>query len=1500
MEEFNLKPTIDDNISINYHGELMENYFPESIIDSGKGINALMYKPDKAMVFFIDKDHRLNLIINIDDAESGWVNYKLSSDGMEAIAFDIHHNKASNSLRIVYSIRNNNISQLYVSNNIKLGEIDPKRFKHSIYWAQQELNDNSRVIDHISINGQGVLYSTSYKTSDAKYVYFRYGEESVDYTLPENTEQVIQLEVGQIYGEFGVFLLYGMKHGSTMLFQSFPDEVYNKVSAYRFSTDKEINAFSTLDNDEANSILYLAGDGLFKFENPDSGSETISEGGQGIKYSKIVTAVNGEEVSIWTIGEKESKGLYYCTNRFYKSSNEITNNKWTTPLMMHNDVEEFACIKGENLLNQLFLFGNDGNSSSLIHFWQDKVTTHWYEFPVHIEALEKTKKLETFTVNVQFSCDTLLRSFHNEKVKISAEYNISVYVNERKVSIGPNNSFEASIEHNQINIVYPTKSIAVPVLFLEADFIDGKFPVDPAHKLKEKLKDTFSNKEKLRKAKKQNGGSLISPSISDEELEQVTSATTQIFAHLENIKSESQPHTEPYIPFASGAASMTLAASFYEPTPILGDVISEIGSGIGEVWHCIEKGFTKVTNFIVKVVEDGVEFVIEIGKKVIKWISKKASDVWQFLQRVWEKLKVFFKDVFDYLGFLFKWDDILETKEVFKEVLNNGFDALEKSMDGLKKKVTGIADQLQIMLDSPELTSQYEKMGKLSQYEQKANQIKQQQSQDYLADPRANWISSKKGSLAKANIGGDFSDDVSISENDISIFTNLEKAFKTVWEEVEGQFTALIKDEITVGEFLKVFVKKVAAIIVEVVEELVNALLSLVKRLIGSAKDALNAEINIPLFSTLYKNIDPKGNCSVIDIMCLIIAIPFTATFKGISGKAPFKDTKFKSEFVNIPSEAFRYLLQNEHITPPTLLTTKTSFSQEFGLLGSSNNGIQFTGLAQTSFSPEFGSLGSSNDETEYKKKIKPNENWIRNENATFHFLLCASRFLRSISFPAKIYGSEKCPFLRPLDSFIRLLTVLFLAKTDNEVAAVEYTKLFTYFCLFGLDAVQWCCPKPGTPQIEPGQAQIELNNMQNPEIGQINQPAPNHQDPGVEAGRKNTWYDKVKHGDSFIVGFAGIGGIFSGKWSVQPWQAITSRVSVYGFQLFAFAQPFCQDPKSKAIVTSLRTVGMVGSSISEGLLSRRIAKYSPILSVTFSPNSKILAATSGYKTIKLWDVEKKEIIKSLEGHDDSIWSVSFSPNSNNKMLASGSEDGTIKLWYMNKNNNIQEIKTLEGHNEPVWSVSFSPNGKLLASVSEDRTIKLWDVSEKNNIKEIQTLFGHYKPLRDVSFSHDGNLLASAGGDKSINIWDMEKKRIIQTLEGHNDSVWSVSFSPDSNKMLASGSEDRTIKLWNVEENNNIQEIKTLEGHNEPVWSVSFSPDGKLLASASRDKTVKLWNVDDKNNIKEIKTPKRHNDPVWSVSFSDSKTLASGSEDKSIIIWDTQDQNNIRIKTVLT
>jgi WD40 repeat protein len=164
------------------------------------------------------------------------------------------------------------------------------------------------------------------------------------------------------------------------------------------------------------------------------------------------------------------------------------------------------------------------------------------------------------------------------------------------------------------------------------------------------------------------------------------------------------------------------------------------------------------------------------------------------------------------------------------------------------------------------------------------------------------------------------------------------------------------------------------------------------------------------------------------------------------------------------------------------------------------------------------------------------------------------------------------------------------------------------------------------------------------------------------------------------------------------------------------------------------------------------------------------------------------------------------------------------------------------------------------------------------NLREQNRLDGHENSVRSISFSPDGQILASASADKTIKLWKRDGT-LIKTLTGHGSGVNSISFSPDG-QILASASADKTIKLWKPDGTL----IKTLTGHSSGVNSVSFSPDGQILTSASDDKTIKLWKPDGTL----IKTLTGHSDGVNSVSFSpDGQILASGSgdKDKTIKLW---------------
>ena len=151
---------------------------------------------------------------------------------------------------------------------------------------------------------------------------------------------------------------------------------------------------------------------------------------------------------------------------------------------------------------------------------------------------------------------------------------------------------------------------------------------------------------------------------------------------------------------------------------------------------------------------------------------------------------------------------------------------------------------------------------------------------------------------------------------------------------------------------------------------------------------------------------------------------------------------------------------------------------------------------------------------------------------------------------------------------------------------------------------------------------------------------------------------------------------------------------------------------------------------------------FAPQLSITRRKFEKELPnwLEKGPSAEENWSPE----LQTLEGHTRGVWSVSFSPNS--QLLASGSGDGTIKLWDPASG----ALKhTLKGHIDAVQSVAFAPNSQLLASGSDDKTIKLWDPASGALKHTIHT----HSAVSNIEFSKELPRLITNLGSFDFQAW---------------------------------------------------------------------------------------------------------------------------------------------------
>jgi hypothetical protein len=146
--------------------------------------------------------------------------------------------------------------------------------------------------------------------------------------------------------------------------------------------------------------------------------------------------------------------------------------------------------------------------------------------------------------------------------------------------------------------------------------------------------------------------------------------------------------------------------------------------------------------------------------------------------------------------------------------------------------------------------------------------------------------------------------------------------------------------------------------------------------------------------------------------------------------------------------------------------------------------------------------------------------------------------------------------------------------------------------------------------------------------------------------------------------------------------------------------------------------------------------------------------------------------------------------------------------------------------------------------------------------QSIQTFGRPGHTYRSVQF-FDGDWLLFNDKTK-LTLQDLSGRKKQLSIEDQ-DEIWLPTFCPGNTNLLATVANDGRIKVWNLA----TRRLRVgFEGHPKtPINSITFSPDGRWLASASQDKTIKLWDVES-SSPKSARTAYKYSGWAFSVVFS--------------------------------
>lgn len=894
--------------------ELMHNYKQFELFDQEYSFKAVQTNDGHSMFFGQSTNGQLFLVIEQSGVATGWEKIEISAGlagEVKTFAISQNHSTGAINIAIVTSNPSGN-DKLYLCMNQSYSDLG--WVKKPIVWNNMlddrsgAGNENLVINDvHLPESSTGHEYIIA-DTDDGKGFVSRYWINtrlaptwnahplSFNISVTEADKSLIGRKKSEPVD--GIYT-FGEENGVTQfvytpLYNPFaPANAPNPTNfdLTGISITRLTGSFSTckaLSGETDATDLFLAGGGaLYYLAAADQSQlakpKKVLQNTLLNSLHELQASVQDDKVVVWGLNSNDQVFYFSC-----ESSRLFDASAWSVPLPLISNVSQISHYI--NRVNGgLTLFANTGNSV-LLKNMQDPKSSRWMagriELPVK-EASAQATKAKSYTTSIHVT-DQNNMAGANVDVTLTPNGRTNVYINHVFYALSGNPITVQTDPSGTLTIVEWINGLTGTTFNVAAGDPDKAIAIDPANIPLAKMKalDSVSALENAQITHRDGTTSPLLPSsisVADKTaLAQSISYLNQAHAGIMQSASSSG---------VNAGLNLSLSLNAQPQSPI--DYIEVL-------WGDLVEGFEHMGEYVIKLVKDTASevwhFIVEVGNKVYGFIVDTVEKVAAALKSIWEKIVKGFEELWNFLKYLFDWEDMLLTRDVYKQTVKIYLHRIgEEIQSGKAVMDSAIVDAEDFIRTWADPATQHPSLG--DNNHAMSETLKGQLSSD--------GINSAPGQLLKNHFTGNIHN---TSVNEIPSTASLDptwsgltdlsgfiEAEQTAINDLRQQIMNLLMSasgqrvDADLETILKKIVADVAIAALALFKMAVDKVLDFLTLLIDEAIKILDTPIHIPVVSDILKDLFGIKLPSVLDALCLIVAVPATIAYKIAHGHAPFE-----------------------------------------------------------------------------------------------------------------------------------------------------------------------------------------------------------------------------------------------------------------------------------------------------------------------------------------------------------------------------------------------------------------------------------------------------------------------------------------------------------------------------------------------------------------------------------------------------------------------------------